>query len=127
MGNLLQTGAEWLADQLKAHASAGVVFVRGLDQVTVLATVGRTEFEIEDGSGAVQRIQSRDYLIQAADLVLGGSQALPEPGDRIHETQGDVTFVYEVLAPGNEPCWRYSDPHRKLLRVHTKHVATQPA
>ena len=122
MGNLLQTGSEWLADQLKAHASAGVVFVRGLDQVTVLATVGRTEFEIDDGSGIVQRIQSRDYLIQAADIVIGGSETLPVPGDRIHETQGDTTFVYEVLAPGNEPCWRYSDPHRKLLRVHTKLV-----
>lgn len=124
MGNLLQTGSAWLADQLKAHASEEVTYVRGLDQVAVRATVGRTVFELDDGSGVVERIQSRDYLIQAADLVLGGSASLPVPGDRIHEIQGDGTFVYEVLSPGNEPCWRYSDPHRKLLRIHTKHVAT---
>ena len=125
MTNLLQTGSEWLADQLKTHGSTEVIYVRGLDQVTVQATIGKTEFEIDDGSGIVERIQSRDYLIQAADLVLGGSETLPLPGDRIHETQGGTTFVYEVLSLGKEPCWRYSDPFRKLLRVHAKYVAIE--
>ena len=123
MTNLLQTGSDWLGDQLKAHAATEVLYVRGLEQVLVLATIGRTEFEIEDGSGVVERVQSRDYLIPAADLVLGGSQSLPEPGDQIHEAQEDRTFVYEVMAAGNEPCWRYSDPYRRVLRIHTKQVA----
>ena len=37
--------------------------------------------------------------------------------------QGDKTFEYEVLAPGKEPCLRYSDPFRKTLRIHTKQVS----
>ena len=122
MTNLLQTGSQWLGDQLLAHAATEVLYVRGLEQVLVRATIGKTEYEIEDAAGAVVRVQTRDYLIKAADLILGGSPALPQPGDRIHETDGDVTFVYEVLSPGTEPCWRYSDPHRQLLRVHTKQV-----
>jgi hypothetical protein len=122
MTNLLQTGSQWLGDQLLAHAATEVRYVRGLEQALVLATIGKTEYEIEDSAGAVVRVQTRDYLIRAADLVLGGSPALPQPGDRIHETDGDATFVYEVLSPGTEPCWRYSDPHRRLLRVHTKQV-----
>jgi hypothetical protein len=35
-------------------------------------------------------------------------------------------FVYEVNAPGGQPPWRYSDPYRKALRIHTKHIGTQP-
>ena len=104
-----------------------VVYQRGADQVAVQATIGKTEFEIDDGSGVIQRFQSRDYLIQTADLKLGGILTLPVAGDRIRETVGDQTFVYEVLAPGNEPHFRFSDPFRKVLRIHTKHVGTENA
>lgn len=125
MSNLLEAGSAWLADQMKSHASADVFYERGAEQVPVKATIGKTEFELDDGSGVVVRIQSRDYLIQSADLVLGGMPSLPIAGDRIRETQGATTFVYEVNAPGNEPHYRFSDPFRKLLRIHTKHVATE--
>jgi hypothetical protein len=125
LSNLLQIGASWLADQMKTHASIDVTYERGAEQVPVKATVGKTEFELDDGSGMVVRIQSRDYLIHVSDLVLGGTETLPVAGDLIRETQGGNTFVYEVMAPGDEPHYRYSDPFRKLLRIHTKHVATQ--
>ena len=125
MPNLLQTGSAWLADQLKTHGSVDVLYRRGAEQVAVKSTIGKTEFELDDGSGVVVRIQSRDYLIQSADLVLGGVPSLPVAGDRIRETQGATTFVYEVNAPSNEPHYRFSDPFRKLLRIHTKHVATE--
>ncbi|MCA9179682.1 MAG: hypothetical protein KDB14_34740 [Planctomycetales bacterium] len=125
MTNLLQIGASWLADQMKTHASIDVTYERGAEQVPIKATVGKTEFELDDGSGVVVRIQSRDYLIHAADLVLGGVETLPVAGDLIREAQGPTIFVYEVMAPGNEPHYRYSDSFRKLLRIHTKHVATE--
>jgi hypothetical protein len=127
MPNLLEQGAGWLADQLKTHASTEVIYQRGADQVAVQATIGKTEFEIDDGSGVIQRFQSRDYLIQTADLMLGGAPTLPVAGDRIRETVGDQTLLYEVLAPGNEPHFRYSDPFRKVLRIHSKHVGTENA
>jgi len=127
MVNLFEQGAAWLADQLKTHASNQISYQRGADQVLVDATIGKTEFEVDDGSGILQRIQSRDYLIQAADLQLGGVPTLPVAGDRIRETVGNQVFMYEVLAPGNEPPYRYSDPFRKVLRIHTKHVGTETA
>jgi hypothetical protein len=46
-------------------------------------------------------------------------------GERHGEADGDQVFVYEVLAPGGEPPWRYSDPYRRTLRIHTKHVGTE--
>ena len=93
--------------------------------VVVEATIGKTEFEVEDGAGVIERVVSRDYLIHTADLLLGGVAALPLAGDQIRETQGTATFVYEVMAPGKEPPYRFSDPFRKLLRIHTKLVATE--
>ena len=125
MPNLFEQGAGWLADQLKTHASVQVVYQRGADQVTVQATIGKTEFEIDDGSGIIQRFQSRDYLIQTIDLTLGGVLTLPVAGDRIRETVGNQVLVYEVLAPGDQPHFRFSDPFRKLLRIHSKHVSTE--
>jgi len=30
--------------------------------------------------------------------------------------------IYEVMSPGNEPHFRWSDTYRQTLRIHTKHV-----
>ena len=125
MSDLLRTGSDWLAGQLGRHASGQVEYFRGDDSVTVNATVGRTEFEIDDGSGVLQRIEARDFLIAAGDLVLAGQAALPQRGDRIKESQNGTVYVYEVMAPGQEPHYRFSDPYRKLLRIHTKQVDTE--
>jgi hypothetical protein len=124
MANLLKTGSDWLQSQQDAHATSSVVYGRGAgsgaDTVTVNAIIGRTEFDASDEYGITIRTESRDYLILAADLILDGETVLPERGDTITETDGDFTLVYEVLPIGNQPHWRYSDPFRKRLRVHTK-------
>lgn len=125
MADLLKVGSDWLEGQRKAHAASAVTYCRGELSVEVQATVGETVFEVDTGQGAIETTEGRDYLILAADLVLGGAEVLPDRGDRIKETAGGATLVYEVMAPGDEPPWRYSDPYRKTLRVHTKHVATE--
>lgn len=123
MADLLQSGAAWISGRLKTHASKTVTYVRGIDSVSLSATVGTTEFEIETEDGAdLERWQSRDFLIAAADLVLAGKTVLPEKGDQIKETVGTNTHVYEVMAPGDVPHFRYSDPHRVRLRIHTKQI-----
>jgi hypothetical protein len=127
MPNLLQRGSDWLADQFKLHATVDVVYEQAAEQVAVKATIGRTVFELDNGHGVLERTESRDFLILGADLVLGGSPALPQRGDRVRETQGVKVYVYEVMAPGREPAWRWSDPYRKLLRIHTKQIAVENA
>jgi hypothetical protein len=122
VADLLAKGAAWLEDQRTRHLTRTVTYLRAGETVDVAATIGRTEFEQADEYGVIHRTQSRDYLIAAAALVLGGKQDLPRPGDRIRETDGDQIFIYEVMAPGGEPPWRYSDVYRRTLRIHTKHV-----
>lgn len=125
MGDLLEQAAGWLDGMRTAHLSKPVLYCRGSDSAEVPATIGKTVFEIDDGSGAVERFESRDFLIAATALALGGAATLPQPGDKVKETAGGKVLVYEVMAPGKEPCWRWSDPFRRTLRVHTKQVGEE--
>ncbi len=125
MPHLLELGSAWLETERTAHLSRPVVYARGAETVVVSASVGRTIFRIENAYGVQERHEARDYLILASALFLGGALELPKAGDRIREEEDGKVFVYEVMAPGGEPCWRYSDPYRRTLRIHTKHVGTE--
>ncbi|NLE57922.1 MAG: hypothetical protein GX616_06145 [Planctomycetes bacterium] len=125
MGDLLERGSAWLDDQRTRHLTRLVQYQRGGESVEIAATVGRTVFEQSDDYGIIHRTESRDYLVLATDLLLASVQTLPKAGDRIRETDGDKVFVYEVMAPGGEPAYRFSDPYRRTLRIHTKQVAEE--
>ncbi len=127
MADLLKTGSDWLEDMRVAHASRTVAYHRSFDFVEIQATPGETMFEVDTEHG-IERIESRDFLILAADLILLGVETLPQRGDRIKEPAGagGELKVYEVMAPGDGPPWRYSDNYRKTLRVHTKLIGTEP-
>jgi hypothetical protein len=124
VADLLQKASAWLEDQRKRHLTQTVVYQRGVppdNTVEVAATIGSTVFQIEDGAGALLRVESRDYLITAADLVFDDTPITPRRGDRILEGG----LIYEVSAPGGEPEWRWSDSYRQTMRIHTKQVDTQ--
>ena len=104
----------------EAHASRSVVCRRSGASVTVDATIGKTDFEYTDGYGATIIDQSRDYIILTAESVLGDERTLPQAADTIEETDGQQRFIYEVTVMGPEPAYRYSDPGRGQLRIHTK-------
>ena len=125
MGDLLAQGSAWLEAQRTAHLTQPVVYQRGTLTVQVAASIGKTVFQVDNASGFLERIESRDYLVLASELVLAGQQALPQRGDRIREAAGGSELVYEVMAPGSEPCWRYSDPYRQTLRIHTKLIGVE--
>jgi len=125
VADLLEQAAGWLDGMRQAHLSRPVLYCRDDECVEVPATVGKTVFEVDSGYGVVERVESRDFLIPADRLVLDYDQTVPRRGDRIKETAGEQTFVYEVMAPGSEDCWRYSDLFRKVLRVHTKLIGQE--
>jgi hypothetical protein len=125
VADVLAKASAWLEDQRARHLTQPVVYQRGADTIPVLATIGTTIFRLDDGAGALLRVESRDYLVAAADLVIAGVPIIPKRGDRIVETQGDRTFIYEVSAPGDEPEWRWSDPYRQTYRIHSQQVDNQ--
>jgi hypothetical protein len=125
MTDMLRDGLSWLAGKLTSHAAREVTYQRGESQATVLATLGKTVAEQDSGEGLIMRIEIRDYLIDTASLVIDGQQVLPERGDLIIETEDGKSFTYEVLPIGSDRAWRYSDPFRLKLRIHTRLIATE--
>jgi hypothetical protein len=125
VADLLEGASAWLDAQRLKFMSRTVSYCRGKDSADVRAAIGKTVFEVDSGYGILERIESRDYLIPASDLVLASQVTLPLSGDRIRETQDGKAYVYEVMAPGKEPHFRFSDPYRRTLRIHTKHVNTE--
>ena len=118
MTDLLEQATDWLQRMQQQHVSKPVTYHREQQSIELTATIGKTVFRTEDEFGRVQHFESRDFLIPSEQL----TDAPPQRGDRIRETQADKTFVYEVMAPGKEPHFRLADTYRRTLRVHTKLV-----
>lgn len=118
--DLLQTGASWLAGQLKASAGAAVTYRRNGQDVALTATIGRSTFESTNQSGVIENWESRDYLIPAADLPFGE----PRRGDVLVEEIGGDVFEFEVSAPRGVPVHHYGDAFRQIVRIHTKAIET---
>jgi hypothetical protein len=125
MTNLLDTGATWLADQRHKHLTKSVVYRHGDAGVVLSATIGRSEFASNAADPTIETWESRDYIVRTADITFGGQVMLPVRGDQIEETDGGVTYSYEVMAPAGQTPWRYADDFRRELRIHTKHVKTK--
>jgi len=124
LADLLKSGAAWLADQRKAQMAHAVTYRRGEQEITVQATVGKTDFSTDDQQGRTLEFESRDYLITAADLAALAGGAEPQEGDEITEDLETGTETYRVMLISGAPAFRYSDQSRKTIRIHTKHVGS---
>jgi hypothetical protein len=123
MSDVLQTGLQWLSDQLDAKQSRTIAYSRqGKGSTTFLATKGRKLLRVSDGAGGFRMVWTgADYTVATAafqaffgtDLVSGK----PLKGDVI--TDGGKT--YEVGAPDNEPHYQLIDMDLRL-RIHAKQV-----
>ena len=114
--DLMRNALAWLEEQRGQFLTVPVSYWRGDFVVSLPASIGKTVFKVADDYGRFQYIESRDYLINTASLIINGERVLPESGDEIVEDN----LIYEVMAPNNEPEWRYSDSYRQTLRIHTK-------
>lgn len=119
MANILKTGSQWLHSKRKAYESESGTYSRAASTATILFTKRKTDFQIVDGDSQIP-VEGRldDFVIHAADLIIGGSVVKPQRGDKI--TLGGI--VYEVLNDSEGKCWRYEDQYNEELRIHTKRI-----
>lgn len=123
---LLSTGQATLNRVLKADAGQAVTYSRKVHATTYTVSLtarpaaGTAAVAAESGLAVVSA--ERDWLVEAADLVLNGAATTPHKGDRITDADGTAWELTPVVA--GEPAWRFSDPQtRTLYRVHTKRVS----
>ena len=122
MTDLLAQGIAMLDTVRKASLSSKVEYDRGGDTVTIAATVGNYQYEVATEAGAMVTAHVVDFVVSAADLLLGDAVVEPMIGDKITVNGGDDAKTYEVLdiAPGE--CCRWSGPPGTARRIHTKEV-----
>lgn len=100
-----------------ALSGSSITYSRpGVGSVTIDAIPGESSHEIERDNTIIDEVRSRDFLVVASDLVIDGSTITPERHDTI--TEGGET--YTVLAVGGEAHWRWTDPTKAMIRIHTK-------
>ena len=120
MTDLLKQGAEWLEEKRAALLSSPVTYRRGDQEAMFAATFGRTDYEVEDDTGVRVTGHVADFLVAAEDFVpVFGT---PEPGDRI-AAEG---AIFEVMSLAGQVHWRWSDPYRSTLRIHTREIGAEP-
>jgi hypothetical protein len=128
MSDLLRNASAWFEGVRHAHLTREVEYRRGDTGVaTVLATLGRSSFPVVSAAGVLEEVERRDYLVRAADLILGGAQTEPQAGDRIVETVAGREETYEVAGAGQEKAFRRSDGDGLTLRIHTVLVERKDA
>lgn len=122
---LLDRAASFLATKQQQAYGRTITYARGAETATLTAAwLGNApSTRTTEEPGASVASSDRDYLFEAADLVIGGSVVIPLRGDRITETIDGADMVFELIAQPGEPPWRYSDQTRQIIRVHTKRVA----
>lgn len=122
MPNALDASAQWLAGQQKLHLATTIVWSRGTASASVAARVGRTAWEVESGGGRVERVESRDFLVDPTDLPVE-----PKEGDTIVETIDGIAYRHTIAAPAGTPPVHWADAYRTTLRCHTKLVGREAA
>jgi len=117
-----------MATTTRAAVGVAITYYRGESTLPLTASVGKTDFEVDDGNGVFVSDQARDYLVDPAALVLtvDGVTSTFEPrrGDRISEIIAGKATLYEVQSPGKEPVVSW-DPQKQQMRIHTKFLRAE--
>lgn len=119
MGNLFADGAAFLSEQMHAHAASTVTYRRDALSVELSAVVGRAEGNALSMADFVADTEQVDFILVAAELILGGDVVEPALGDTIEHTKGGTTYVYRVVRDDLDREYVPSDEHGYDIRVHT--------
>jgi len=116
--NPVQAAMAAAAKAVRQVRGETVTYSRGAVSVFVTAVRGFTAWEkTAPYQGVRVGDRSTDWIIDAASLVVSGTQWTPQRGDEI-EVDG-VTFRVMPYGPDNQ-FWQYHDRERTVFRIHTK-------
>jgi hypothetical protein len=99
-------------------------FQRGANPpVDLNALISVINDSTDDREGFVVSFESWDFLCFPEDLTVAGVQTLPAIGDKFADETG-AAYQVQPLPSGKH--YRYTDPRRVMIRVHTKLIG-EPA
>ena len=115
--------------RLLAIAGVDVTYVDGALQIPLRVAIGKTLYQAMDARGVIEERDCRDYCFVAADLTTASRAivTVPQRGHRIIEPTAAGSDTFDLLPMESDKPYRYMDPGRLILRVHTKRIATSDA
>lgn len=102
---------------------AAITYTRaGFAAVPMTAAQGKKLFKIQEPGKPVVIVQSVDFLIKVADLLINGTAAEPAVYDEITRVFGTKQRIFKVLPMGKGiPIFDYMDSGQTVYRIHTKY------
>ena len=114
------------ADAMFAEAfGAAVTYVYGNSEIAVTAEAVMHDYDVQRTYDVPETIQSRDYVISAASLVIGGEAIEPRTGNKIKETINGSLEIFQVMPLGNRPEAEHTDASGTSWLIHTKHIGSE--
>lgn len=107
-----------VGNRMQEVNSEDVVYSNGTYNVVWAATPTKP-LQMEDGYGNIVRTSTlrKDFIGSTAALMLNGAQYLPQRGDSLTRSDGEV---YRVVSDSDEiPPWEYITDVRDRIRVRT--------
>lgn len=123
MANMLASAMTRLQAMQQANAATPIIYRRGRSSLSFSATKGQTTYQEDLGDIGVTMHTSGDYIFPVSllqTLEVSSGTVEPKPGDIIEESGRR----FEVLPLNGDKVFRYSDPGRTQIRVHTKQVSS---
>lgn len=107
----------------KVKFSEDIVYTRGLDSVPIKCSKGTSRYEVTDFDSVRLRGYDADFCFLANALDFGAGQVEPERGDTITWSDSNgFNHTFEVWSMSDEPWYRYTDPQKIGIRIHTTEV-----
>lgn len=122
MPGFLENAASWLDDTLAESDGETVSYSDGNNSISVTAVSGMTPVGMELGDGTIQTWLSHDFFIASEDLAVSGVEFEPAVGHHIKKTIRGREVTFRVTQASDGRCFRFTDPTRETMRVHTKEI-----
>ena len=117
----MQSRLSHLGTRMKTLNAETVTIRRGgLENTATASPILMKAEEVIPGVAAT-RIEKQDWVIDAADYVLGGDATKPQPGDEIVRSTGEV-FRATPMVP-TEPVFEFTTSTRNRFILHTDRIA----
>lgn len=117
--SIFDTAQAWLRTQRTTHAAKSITYTRASESNSVKATRGQSEYDTDDGV-TITKSKMVDWIVDKADLTLGGTETKPEVDDQITDEHG---HIYRVAPMGQDPHFREHGSDGLSYRIHSVRVA----
>lgn len=114
MPDMISSGLDWLASQLNENASQSVTYHRDGTDYAITATIGKTDWGVDQTSNVNAGFKTRDYLVMTADLPF-----LPRRDDKVIEIKNGKRYTNRVIEQPGIPTYRDANTNKTMIRIHT--------